>query len=283
MTITVRTTEPTDREMLIHVESLSTPGLSYVPNVFDIFLTDPRGEFLTAEMDGQVVACGKFTVLPDQTAWLETLRVIPARQGMGIGKRFYDRFFELAAIEKVSAMRMYTGLTNFASKGLAESYGFSLEESFAEARLPILVEWAAVQPGAFEPVIDPERAVSLIMPQADVWNGFLVMNRTFYRITPALCRDFTLKGFIFEDRVTGSLVILGARFMPEQALHIGLYSGDLQACIGFAKHLGARRGAGRLNWMFPASLQHVKTAALENGFQLEKGECIVMRVDVPIG
>ncbi|MEM5774520.1 MAG: GNAT family N-acetyltransferase, partial [Anaerolineaceae bacterium] len=232
------------------------------------------------EVDGRVVACGKFTALPDFTAWLETLRVIPECQGMGIGKRFYERFFELAAEKHLSAMRMYTGLTNYASKGLAERYGFTLEETFAEARMPSQPEWAEVESGAFTPVSDPAVAQALLMPLAGAWNGFLVMNRTFYRITPALCADFARKGFVYADPSTGSVMVLGARFQPELALHIGLYAGNWPACLGFAQRLCAQRGAGRLNWMFPAALEQVKATASAGGFALDGSECIVMRVDL---
>ena len=207
--------------------------------------------------------------------------MIPEYQGRGIGKRFYDRFFELAADKKVTAMRMYTGLTNFASKGLAERYGFSLEESFEEGRMPVEPGWAAGPSVAFLSVTDPARAESLIMPLADAWNGFLVMNRTFYRITPALCADFAQKGFVYEDPASGSMILMGSRFQPELALHIGLYSGDWQACLSFAKQQAALRRAGRLNWMFPAPLQEVKSLAENSGFRFTQSECIVMRVDMP--
>ncbi len=280
MTIIVRKTIPADRQALIHVESLSTPGLSYVDSVFDLFLNDADGEFLTGEVDGRVAACGKFTTLPDRTAWLETLRVMPECQGMGIGKRFYERFFELAAEKHLTAMRMYTGLTNHASKGLAERYGFRLEETFAEARLPLNPAWADLQTSEFLPVTDPVAAESLIMPLAKAWNGFLVMNRTFYRITPALCADFARKGFVYVNEAAGSVAVLGARFQPELAIHIGLLAGDWQACLRFAKQLCAERRAKRLNWMFPTELEQAKTYALTSGFALEKSECIVMRVDL---
>ncbi len=104
-----------DREKAIWVESKSTPNLSYVPDVFEMFVSDDVGEFSVAEVDGEVVGCGKFTVVPDGSAWLETLRVIPERQGIGVGKRFYERWLEAARRLGVPTMRMYTGVGNVVS------------------------------------------------------------------------------------------------------------------------------------------------------------------------
>ena len=119
MQITIRVVTEEDRDAVLAVESQSTPNLKYLPMVFDQFLSDPEGDFSVAEMDGEVVGCGKFTVMPDGSAWLEALRVIPRAQGQGIGKAFYARFFEVAEGKGIKTMRMYTGMKNKVSKGLA--------------------------------------------------------------------------------------------------------------------------------------------------------------------
>jgi len=94
MEITIRPTVITDFERLIKVETAATPGLSYLPNVFGTFLNDTSGAFLTAEFDGEIVGCGKFSVMPDGSAWLETLRVLPEYQGKGIGRKMLKKGFE---------------------------------------------------------------------------------------------------------------------------------------------------------------------------------------------
>jgi Cys-tRNA(Pro)/Cys-tRNA(Cys) deacylase len=47
--IFLRRARPGDREKAIWVESKSTPNLSYVPDVFDMFVSDDVGEFSVAE------------------------------------------------------------------------------------------------------------------------------------------------------------------------------------------------------------------------------------------
>ena len=186
MEIAIRKARPEDREKAIEVESKATPNLSYVDAVFDMFISDEFGEFSVAEADGEVVAIGKFTVVPDGSAWLETLRVIPERQGLGIGKRFYQRFYEVAGSEGVRTMRMYTGVRNVVSKGLAERYGFHLAQTFRGTWMaPTQMKQGSS--GTFRRVTDPERATELLMPHCEAWGGYLVMNRTFYTLTQPLC------------------------------------------------------------------------------------------------
>ena len=96
MNIVLRRAQHTDREKALEVESKSTPNLRYLEYVFDSFVSDQIGEFSVAEIDDEIVACGKYTMMPDGSVWLETLRVIPERQGIGIGKRFYEHFFDIA-------------------------------------------------------------------------------------------------------------------------------------------------------------------------------------------
>ena len=278
--IVLRRARRGDREKTFEVESKATPNLSYLPNVFDMFVADEFGEFSVAELDGEVVACGKFTVVPDGSAWLETLRVIPERQGLGIGKRFYERFFDIARSRGVTTMRMYTGVKNAVSRGLAERFGFRLTATYRGAWAPCQPGATRAPTGAFRRVADPEKATALLMPFRERWTGFLVMNRTFYSLTPALCADLAEKGMVYEDPASGSVITLGARFMPEQALHIGVFGGDAEACLGFAMQKSSGLGVGRLSCLFPPSAADVQDSLTRYGFQLEPSDFIVMEVHI---
>ncbi|MEZ4659482.1 MAG: GNAT family N-acetyltransferase [Caldilineaceae bacterium] len=154
-TITIRAARPEDKEKIIEVEAKSTPNLRYVPQVFAEFMAHARGEFSVAEVDGELAACAKFTVLPDHSAWLETLRVIPERQGLGVGKRLYERFFEIARREGVATMRMYTGVKNAVSKGLAERFGFQPAATFYGAWQACADAPIAGPSASWQPVTDP--------------------------------------------------------------------------------------------------------------------------------
>lgn len=274
--INVRPATPADRDAVVAVEAGSTPGLRYVARVFDDFVTDSTGEFTVAEIGSAVVGCAKLTRLPDGSAWLETLRVAPAFQGLGVGKRLYEGFFAFAGRAGISTMRMYTGVTNAASKGLAERFGFRLAGTFRGAGRAIDSAPDHASPPSFAPVTDADRVAELLLPHRDVWAGFAVMNRTFYALGPALCSDFARAGQVFEQVATGSVVVAGARFLPEQALHVALFAGDVPACVGFAARLARARGAGRLSCLFPAAAAGLQATLTGLDFSLEPSDFIVM-------
>lgn len=278
--IVVRRAKYDDYKPILAVEAASTPNLRYLPRVFNMFVSDQVGEFSVAEIKGKVVACGKFTIMPDGSAWLETLRVIPAYQGRGIGKRFYQRFFELAHLNRVTTMRMYTGVNNVVSKGLAERCGFQLAATYRGAWLPCHQKAISPSHSTFRQVTNPEKATALLMSSREAWADFFVMNRTFYAITPAVCADVAQQGWVYEDPVSDSVVILGARFLPEQALHIALFRGNVTACMTFARQQGQACGAERLSSFFPRSAREIQHALLHHGFQLEGSDIIVMEGQV---
>lgn len=273
MNIVLRRARPEDREKALWVESKSTPTLRYLTYVFDMFVGDIVGEFSVVELDGEIAACGKYTIVPDGSAWLETLRVIPEKQGLGLGKRLYEHWLELAYAQGVKAMRMYTGTTNVVSSGLAERYGLTLQGTFKGATLPVHAG-AGVRSG-FVPVPDPKEATDLLMALEGDWMGWLVMNRTFYRLSPALCEDMAKRGMVYRDQNTNSVITLGARFMPEQAVHIGVWGGDPDACLRFALWKAAERGIPQLICYHEATATKIGKELARNGFKFDASDYIV--------
>jgi len=276
----LRKSRDDDHEQVMQVEAKATPNLRYLSRVFDVFVSDQAGEFSVVEVDNKIVACGKCTIMPDGSAWVETLRVIPACQGLGIGKRLFERFVDLARRKGVTTLRMYTNVGNAVSQGLAERFDLQLAATYRGAWLPCRAEKARTPNNGFQPVTDPEKATTLLMPYREKWTGFLVMNRTFYAITPALCAELAHNGQIYQEPTSGSVIAMGARFMPEQALHIGVWGGDVAACLKFAMQEGIERGTGRLSCFFPPSAQNLQRTLLQHGFQLESSDLIVMEGQV---
>ncbi len=276
--IKLRKARPADREKVIWVESKSTPNLRYIPYVFDMFVSDDKGEFSVAEIDGEIVGCGKFTILPDRSAWLETLRVIPSKQGLGVGKRFYEHFYDIARSHGVRTMRMYTGVNNVVSKGLAERYGFKLDESFRGVRLSNdrLKDFDV----EFQEVTDQIEAYELMMKNSTKWGGFIVMNRTFYKISLELAKYLIERCMVYRDIDTDSIIVLGARFMPWKQLHIGLFAGDGFRSIPFAMAKGLSRNVETINCLFPSSSGSIEKKFIDYGFDLEPSDFIVMETNL---
>lgn len=201
--------------------------------------------------------------------------MLPAYQGRGIGKRFYQRFFEIAQAQNVTTLRMYTGTQNLVSKGLAEYFGFQTAETFRGAWLA-LSEPSRQTASQFHQVTDPDQAADLLLATTADWNGFLVMNRTFYRLTSALCTALAQRGQVYVEPDTGSVVAVGARFMPEAAFHVGHFAGDAQASLAFARQLGSNARSKRLSCLFPVAQTAIQQCLIDYGFQLEPAQFIVM-------
>ncbi|MCW4050325.1 MAG: GNAT family N-acetyltransferase [Candidatus Bathyarchaeota archaeon] len=276
--ILLRKARDEDRDKVIWVESLSTPNLSYVQYVWDMFLNDKTGDWSVEEVDGEIFACGKYSILPDGSAWLETLRVIPARQGIGLGKRLYEHWLKLSKEKGVKTMRMYTGVKNVVSKGLAERYGFTLAETFHGTLMNS--EPVELKPETdFKAITDTKQATELLMPLSEKWGGWMVMNRTYHKWSPELCKWLTEKGMVYRDSV-GNVIVIGARFMPEFQLHIGLFDGDAEKCLDFAKKKAAARGVKTLHCLYPEYCVEAEKALTGNGFKMEAAPFIAMEINL---
>jgi len=275
--IKLREARQEDYDKVIQVESLSTPNLSYVPNVWDMFLNDEEGDWSVAEIDGEVIGCGKYSLLPDASAWLETLRVVPHRQGLGVGKSFYEYWLDFSREKDVDVMRMYTGVRNVVSRGLAEKYGLRFADRFRGALVRVSPEKANVD-YSFRQVSDSKKATELLMRHSEAWGGWLVMNRTFYKLSPETCTYLTENGMVYEDKESESVIALGARFTQKQGLHIGLFAGDTHACLSFAMNEAVKQGKQKLHCLFPSNRQGIEDRLTGSGFQLESSEFLVMEI-----
>lgn len=273
--ILLRKARAEDLDDVVWVESLSTPSLSYVPHVWDMFLNDEEGDWSVDLLDGKIMGCGKYSILPDGSAWLETLRVVPQAQGKGLGKRLYEHWLKLSKEKGVKAMRMYTGVRNVVSEGLAKRYGLSLAQTFHGTKMA--AEPFEAEHG-FEIVSDVSEATDLLTPLGEKWGGWMVLNRTYYKWSPELCNWLTENGMVYRDP-EGNVVVMGARFMKEFQLHIGLFEGDAETCLNFAKFEASARGVKSLHCLYSDHLTGVEKALTGNGFDMEPSPFIVMEIN----
>lgn len=268
--VVLRKARAEDKDDVIWVESLSTPNLSYVPHVWDMFLNDEEGEWSVDLLDGKIMGCGKYSILPDGTAWLETLRVVPEAQGLGLGKRLYELWVKLSMEKGVKAMRMYTGVNNAVSSGLAERYGLSTVETFHGVKMAVPSFEAE---STFKNITDVEEATKLLLPLGEKWGNWMVMNRTYYKWTEALCKWLTENGMVYRDD-GGNVVVMGARFMSDFQLHLGLFDGDSKVCLDFAKATASKKGVS-LHCLFPSHLAEIESTLTGYGFDKEAAPFIV--------
>lgn len=279
MEIYLRKARQEDLNKVVWVESLSTPNLSYVSDVWNLFINDVEGDWSVIEVDGLVVACGKYSILPDGSAWLETLRVIPQKQGLGLGKRLYEHWLKLSLKKDVKTLRMYTGVKNIVSKGLAERYGLSQVQTFHGALKKCELSSIVFDPN-FKKIIDPQKAVDILLPLRNKWGEWMVMNRTFYRWSPVLCEWLADKEMIYIDEETGSIIVMGARFMKDKQLHIGLFDGDVKKCLEYAHLQGEANGVKSIHCLYPHNKNEIEKVLLDYGFRMEASPFIVMEINL---
>lgn len=278
--IIIRPARIEDREKAVFVEGKATPNLHYLNQVYDEWISDPKGKLLVAEIGEELVGVGKFSVMPDDSAWLETLRVLPDYQRRGSGKAFYKEFLTLASSMGIRRLGMYTTPDNLTSKGLAESNGFSISGTFRGSSLIIDELLSSITTNSFDRITDPDTAYKLIRKNMDQWDNYGIMNRTFLRFSPALVSYWTQKGYVYHDAKSDSTIVIGARFMPQQSMHIAYASGDMEKCLQFGVVKTRELGVPKLQCMFPEGNEVISSALQRFGMKLDSFCCIVMECEL---
>lgn len=261
-------------EEALRVEQGAMGNHCYLGDVYEYYLTT-TGELTGVFVNGKLVGIGKLTVLWDGSGWLETLRVTPEWQRKGVGTAIYHRYMEQAAQLHCPFLRMYTGAKNIASAGLARRFGLEKAMQFREYDLPAASEKA--DGNGFVPVPE-EQATALLAPWFDRYNGYVVMNRTYYRLNDQTCRGLAQCGRVWRHAASGTVMVAGARFQSGKGLHIALLEGDRSRGLAFAHLLARQRGAGRVVCNFALENPELEKFLQESGFQTTGGDLMTMEI-----
>ena len=263
-----------DLPVLLEIEKRSSPRLLYLDGVKDEFFDNTTGELIVAEEDGVPIGFARFSLQYDGSGWLEVLRVDPDHQKKGCGATIWKRFIELCGIYKVPFVRMYTGLTNYASRVLGERNGLKVAYQTREGTL-MADSSIKGSYGNFRKVTSADEAEKAIMSHAGIYHGYFCQNRTFYGINRSVCEGLFKDVSIWTDN-NGSCVITGARFLKDQGLHLGLMGGDLDACISLAKAVFSESGLPKLVCMIPSERDDYKAALEKAGFTFPDSQIIML-------
>ena len=274
MQITLKKANIGDRDNCLLIERAAMNNLCYLNDVWDYFNTTV-GDLTCAYVDGEMAGIGKFTLLYDGSAWLETLRVDPKFQGIGVGKEIYMNYFVQAKQYDCKSMGMYTSANGVVSAGLAAKYGFRKAQDFRGYNL---TDFTFTKNLNDFQIVTPKRAVVLIMPLADEYHNYIVSNRTFYRINEDTAMGFAMDGKVFEDKSSDSFIVCGARFQKKLSLHISMMGGNYYGCLEFAKNLATSKGIPRITFTFPLENPELEDFLIENGFEAEPTDLITMEI-----
>lgn len=274
MEITLKKATKEDREECLLIEKAAMNNHCYLGDVWDYFNTT-KGDITCAYVDGKMAGIGKFTILYDGSAWLETLRVDPKYQGLGVGKEIYKNYFAQAEKHGCKSMAMYTGVSNVVSAGLAARYNLTKTQDFRGYNL---TNFTSNQKQYNFKNVDSHRAVELIMPLAKEYHHYLVSNRTFYRINPSTATGFSVEHKVFEDAQSQSFIVCGARFQHELSLHISMIGGDYSSCLEFAKQYAISKNIAKLTFTIPLENPKLEQFLIDNGFEREPSDLITMEI-----
>lgn len=124
--LVIRRARASDRDAILAMASRIWGGTDYLPAVWDKWLSDRSGVLITATLAGRPVGMSKVTLLAPGEVWLEGLRLDPTLQGRGLSRQINRGTFRAAMSLRPRSIRYATGLSNAASRHLAEVRGFWL-------------------------------------------------------------------------------------------------------------------------------------------------------------
>jgi GNAT superfamily N-acetyltransferase len=274
MKITLKKATLEDREQCLSIEKAAMNDLCYLNVVWDYF-NKTIGDLTCAYVDGVMAGIGKFTILHDGSAWLETLRVDPKYQGLGVGKEIYKNYFSQAKKYKCKSMGMYTSVDGVISAGLASKFLFTKALNFRGYNL---TEFTENKKKCDFILADYQRSVELIMPLADEYHNYIVSNRTFYRINTDTIKGFALEGKVFCDTQNSNFIICGARFQPLLSLHISMMGGDYVSCLEFAKAYAHSQNIDKITFTIPLENPKLEKFLIDSGFKCEPSDLITMEI-----
>jgi GNAT superfamily N-acetyltransferase len=131
--LTFRPARPEDKPRMLEItaRTFGDDG-DYIPEVWERWLADPKGELTVAELDGTVIALAKTTWQGEGQWWLEGLRVDSDRRLKGIGQAMST--YQLGLIKRWGGgvVRYATGIRNEGSHRIAGRAGFSTLTRFVE-------------------------------------------------------------------------------------------------------------------------------------------------------
>ena len=258
--VVIRPAKQQDREIItkISANAWETHGdYDYISLVIDEWLADRQGQLVVAEMQGQLVGCAKLSVIDDNVAWLEGLRVARNKQGLGIGKELQRYFTD--QIDDFSAIRLSTFIGNEASLHIINKQGFS-----EMARFTVYEALATASEKSFEPIVQ-------LVDADEVWhfidhktlfqsNNFVGCGWVFKQLNPRLLHKLlkSQSGYgIYSDGQLQALMLLSDHHCKECGYSINYlqYSSmeDANLLLEFAKHKSAAKSIKKVLTMCPDS------------------------------
>ena len=120
---TIRPAQATDKDTVLAFCAHTFDDGDYLPEVWDEWVADHKGQFLIGTFNGVPVGAAKVSMLTPTEAWLEGLRVDERYRHRGLAWQFHLRCLQTAHDLGAEVARLVTSSRNTAVHGIAERAG----------------------------------------------------------------------------------------------------------------------------------------------------------------
>lgn len=266
MSILIKKLSFRELDEAVRVEEAAMKGNTYLRDVAEEFFSDQEGAMLGGYVDGVLAGIAKYTILPDHTAWLETLRVHPDYQRRGVGRKFYEEFVRLSKEKNVPSMAMYTGLKNIPSYSLARLFDLDTAGRYREFQLDLKEFKKEIkEAGHFVPV-NEGKACEILHKIEEKYEHFLIFNRTFMHANDEVFSAMAREGKVLCDAKSKSVLVFGNRFLGKRSVQIAMMAGEYETCMNYAVEEGRKRGVPQVVAMAPLADEALGQVLTKYGF-----------------
>lgn len=243
--IVTRAIVDSDRDACIYVEAGAMKHNRYIDDVWELFLHKTEGDLIGAFVDDKLYGMGKLTRLYGDYGWLETLRVHPDYQNMGVGQEIYKAYFKHIKELNLKSIGMYTEMYNKISRYIAEKNNLTIRAYYTELLKEI--EKIPEFKNSFK-LIEKADGERLLSPYYGEMGKYIVINRTFYPVGKGLGEFLAENKYFYMDD-DNNILIGGYRFQKEKAFHIPFIKGDIDYIIKYANYLGNKSNSKNLSML----------------------------------
>lgn len=125
--MTIRRAQPSDYGRVIQHVNAWWGGRDMAPMLPKLFFLHFEGTSFVAERDDATIAgflIGFLSQTDDSESYVHFVGIAPELRGSGLGRQFYERFFDVAREHGRTVARCVTSPTNTASVAFHEALGF---------------------------------------------------------------------------------------------------------------------------------------------------------------
>ena len=118
--------------MALETEEFELDKPTVLAGVKAVFANEARGSYLIAEIEGQAIGCLLLTYewsdwRNKQTAWIQSLYVLPEFRGQGAFKKMFDKVESRVTSGEFAGVRLYVDRTNTKAQGVYKRLGMDGE------------------------------------------------------------------------------------------------------------------------------------------------------------